>query len=195
MTPTTDLNRDGQGTITDPPVTTPPDAMTTPGTTGTEQTPEEMAAHIKKLNDENAQRRREANELREKLEAAERAKSAALEADLEKREEWKALAEQRQQQLDALTPLKAQVETMSATISKLLVAQVEKLSPEMRQMVETLPGDDVAKLDWLSANDKLLQKQPLPATGAGERSDPAGKSKQYTEEQVKFAQLLGTKLK
>ena len=121
--------------------------------------------------------RQEAKASREAREALERAQQAAESKRLEEQGEWQKIAEQRKAVLDALAPIKAKAEQADAVMQKLLDAQLERLSDDARDMVNTMPGDVQAKLDWLAANQGRLMRPAAPEMDAGARGNSAASIK------------------
>lgn len=117
----------------------------------------------------------EVNNARKDLEARlarlEKEQQAAHERQLAEQQKWQELAEERAKALEALRPYKTQFEEIAATLESLLTAQLETLSDEAREMVDSMPLGVQQKLDWLAKNRAKLMRPSAPQTDAGVRGD------------------------
>jgi small-conductance mechanosensitive channel len=129
----------------------------------------------------------EVNNARKDLEARlaklEKDQQTAREQQLAEQQKWQELAEERAKKLEELSPYKAQFEAVSTTLESTLAAQLEDLPDDVRDMVDSMPGDVQQKLDWLSKNRGKLLRPTAPNTDAGVRGDTKVQKMRLTPDQ------------
>lgn len=117
------------------------------------------------------------NELRqwkaeqEKVQEKARKEAEKAEAErLKKGQEWEQLAEQRQQRIDELEPIKERAERYEAALKKRLATEREGLPKHIIALLDRL--DPAEQLEWLADNHEAISKPTAPNTNAGERGGP-----------------------
>jgi len=107
-------------------------------------------------------------------------KATAEQASMVAKQEWKALADQRQARIAELEPLEAQVKAYEGLIAGMLKDRVKELGETAQKAVGALPESmsPVERLAWLETNIDLF-----PATGA-EVGTPARKSKKQADQSI-----------
>lgn len=130
-------------------------------------------------------------ELEDRLDALDKANKEAEEQRLKDTNDWKALAEKRQQEIEGLKPKASVAEEQEKSLQKLLEAQIEEIPEDMRSLIpEQL--STLQKLDWLAANRSKLIKPLGPDIAAGRQGAGGGKGAgEITPTMRKGAQLLG----
>lgn len=146
-------------------------------------TPEQQAAVDQIVKDRLAREKKKSDE------DAERARKQAEEESLLKNQEFEKLANDRkksiedlQAQLNDLLPLKDQVEKYRSAMEASIKAQVEKLPPAVKVLLEKL--DPIEQSQYLAAHAKELGIEfvPVPETDTG---SSAGKLSKDAEEKAK----------
>jgi hypothetical protein len=106
---------------------------------------DDLLKEIAKLNSESANRRVTNNELQEKLDKIEADRKAAEEAAAAEKGEFKTLYESQKEAVEAAN---AKAEAMTATLQKMLDAEVALIPENMRGLVPA--GDVTASLEWIA---------------------------------------------
>ncbi len=110
----------------------------------------------------------ERNEMQSRIEALEKASKEAEEQRLKDQEQWKELAEKRQQELESLKPKAAIAEEQEKTLQNYLEAQIQDIPETLHSLIpEQLTT--MQKLQWLAKNKAKLIKPSGPDIGAGVR--------------------------
>lgn len=153
-------------------VTTPTPQNETPAAAKADDVqslPEWAQRLIKDLNKENAGRRKAADEAAAKVKADDEAKLAES-------QQWQKLAEQRKQELDALTAVSDRYTALSTEITTALEAEIAAW-PEEIKTLRPADADAATLLIWVKGARPLAAKLAAPTTPAPGQSPapkPAG---------------------
>lgn len=130
------------------------------------------------------------DELKAKLDAAEKVNRESEEKRLKEQNDWKALYEKAQNDLAELKPKADIAEESEKTLRSVLKTEIESLPEHLRKMV---PSDlSVQKqLNWLSENKPLLLKAKPFDIGAGRQGGGAPETADLTPEEIRVAQSFG----
>lgn len=125
--------------------------------------------YVQDLRDESANYRKKAADLEARL--------AKIEEDrLKAQNEWKTLAEQYEQQVKQLEPVKGSYEALIEKIKASNIKRIKTIPDEWRSLVPDY-DDPVKVADWLDANYERLTKPAAPnlgnGAGSGERRSAA----------------------
>jgi len=148
---------------TDNPDGQTPDGSTQPNNPPTQNEPETYPRQVvKDLRAESAQYRIKAKELQDKLDAIQR----QSEQKLKDEQQWQTLAQQWEAKVKELEPVKANYDSLIATIKTSNDDRIAKLPADMQGLVPDY--DDPVKLaTWLDANADKLTRPAAPNLGNG----------------------------
>jgi hypothetical protein len=145
-----------------PPPQTPNPTGTTPASGDEwkmEELPHALQEYIKGL-------RTEAKNTRLEKEAAEKARKAAEQAQLEEQGNWRKLAEDRAAELAKLTPYQQKAESLEKIIVDANKRMID-LIPEHKRGLIPMEYPAERLQSWLIANQAELTRKPAPDTDAG----------------------------
>jgi len=131
-------------------------------------------------------------DLEGRLAALEKSARESEEQRMKDQEQWKELADKRQQEIEAIKPKAAIADEQEHTLQAYLNAQIEELPEDMHSLIpEQLTT--MQKLQWLAANKAKLLKPIGPDIGAGMKgAGGSGKSAvQLTPDEKAIAQRFG----
>ncbi len=139
---------------------------------------DKMAAALKDANRDDAKRRKRIDE----LEAAEKVRAEAAMTETQKA----------QARLAELQPQAEKAQAYEAVIAELLEGRLKVLIPEARKAIEDLPGDTLARLQWLTRNEALFTRQSAPRLDGGSGGGDRDKDRPITltEDQLRVAKAM-----
>lgn len=116
--------------------------------------------------------------------------SKAQKKQLEEQGNFKELAQQREAEVQALTPYKERAATLEQIIRESNEARVAKIPETMRALVPIDYAPERLQ-SWLNANETLLTKPPAPNFDAGAGGTQSGQGVQLTSGQKAMAKAMG----
>ena len=132
----------------------------------------------------------ERNEMKSQIAALQKASQEAEEQRLKDQEQWKELAEKRQQEIEGLKPRAVVAEEQEKTLKDYLTAQIEEIPESLHSLIpEQLTT--MQKLQWLAVNRAKLIKPSGPDIGAGVRGAGGESAYKLTPDEKQAAKLFG----
>jgi predicted ATP-binding protein involved in virulence len=131
-------------------------------------------------------------ELKDRLDAIEKAQKEAEEKRLTEANNFKELYEKQKVELEGLKPRAAVAEESEKVLQSVLESQINEIPEHFRTLVpEGLSTNQ--KLQWISQNKPLLMKEKGFDIGAGKQGGGSPDTVTLTPEQLETAQQFGYK--
>lgn len=127
---------------------------------------------FQQVNQKYRQMEAEVEQLRQQQAKAAEERKVAEQKRLEEQGKWQEIAQQRQTELEALTPLKDTVEKYEAALRTQNEARMQDAPEVMREMLSALHSrmNPLEFTDWLNENADKLKKPHAPNLNGGQQS-------------------------
>jgi len=141
------------------------------------ESPETLVKMIRDLRKENAERRKEVDPLKKRLDDLDAAQKKAAEDALAEQGKWKDLAEKRSVELSAAKTTAEEMSRYRDTLEAMPKRRIESVPEPLRKRIPEF-GDAIKTLEWLDANSDLLteSRNPPPLDGYAGSNGGAGKA-------------------